>query len=52
MVIEEGFSVYRASRMLKINGSTAKTIVRNFRRHGTIFQRKSERKNATGDSKS
>ena len=40
MVLSEGLSVYRASRLLKIKGSTAKTIVRNYRKNGAIFQRK------------
>ena len=43
MVLSEGLSVYRASRLLKIKGSTAKTIVRNYKKTGAIFQRKNER---------
>lgn len=50
MVVDEGFSVYRASRMLKINGSTAKTIVRNYRKNGTIFKRKKEEEKTFSES--
>ena len=42
MVVDEGKSVYRVSRDLHINNSTAKTIVRNYRRKGRIFKRKEE----------
>jgi transposase len=42
MVINNGVSVYRACRMLNINNSTAKAIVRKYQRKGVIFKRKSE----------
>jgi ribosomal protein S25 len=42
LVFEEGISIYRASKMLKINNSTAKAIVRNFRNKGIIFKRRHE----------
>jgi transposase len=42
MVVDDGKSVYRASRDLKIHNSTAKAIIRNYRRKGRIYKRKSE----------
>ena len=43
MVGEDGFSIYRASRMLGINNSTAKAIVRNYFEKNRIFRRKGEK---------
>lgn len=40
--MKQGFTVYRASKILNINNSTAKAIIRKYRRNGTIFMRKSE----------
>lgn len=47
MVTEEGKSVYRACRDLDINNSTAKAIIRNYKRKGHIFKRKHEKKSET-----
>lgn len=41
MVIYEKISIYRAAKELAINNSTAKAIIRNYRRHGHIYKRKS-----------
>jgi hypothetical protein len=38
--MNQGFTVYRASKVLNINNSTAKAIIRKYRRTGTIFMRK------------
>jgi transposase len=40
MVFEKGTTAYKAAGLLGINRSTAKAIVRQFRRKGSIFQRK------------
>jgi len=42
MVVDHGKSVYRASRDLKIHNSTAKAIIRNYKRKGRIYKRKAE----------
>jgi hypothetical protein len=36
-------SVYGASKTLKINNSTAKAIIRKYRKDGTIYIRKDEK---------
>jgi hypothetical protein len=41
-VIIERISVYRAAIQLELNQSTAKAIVRRFRRKGSIYVRKDE----------
>lgn len=38
----DGLSIYRASRLLDIKNCTAKAILRQFRRKGHIFKRRSE----------
>jgi hypothetical protein len=43
MVVNEGVSIYRAGRLLGINNSTAKVIVRQYREKGVIFKRRGER---------
>ena len=35
-------SIYRASRLVGINGATAKDIVRKYREDGTVYVRKGE----------
>jgi hypothetical protein len=42
MVSENGLSIYRAAKILNINHSTAKAILRKYRRYGHIFKRKHE----------
>ncbi len=42
MVSENGFSIYRAAKLLGLNHSTAKAIMRKYRRQGLIFRRKTE----------
>lgn len=42
VVEEDGVSIYRASRMLGIKNCTAKVILRQYRRKGHIFKRRSE----------
>ena len=39
MVIKEKFSIYRASKKLKISNSTAKSIITNYNRYGAILER-------------
>lgn len=41
MVTSQDLSIYRAAKSLKINNSTAKVIIRNYRRRGHIYKRKS-----------
>ena len=41
--MEDGVSIYRASKITGINNATAKVIIRKYRDEGTIFLRKSER---------
>lgn len=43
MVEQDGFSIYRASRILGINNSTAKAIMRNYIKNNHIFRRKGEK---------
>ena len=42
MIMENGLSIYRAAKILNINNSTAKAILRKYRRFGHIFRRKDE----------
>lgn len=42
MIMENGLSIYRAAKILGINNSTAKAILRKYRRSGHIFRRKHE----------
>jgi transposase len=42
MVLENGFSIYKAAKILGINHSTAKAIMRKYRKNGSIFCRKME----------
>lgn len=42
-MLDEGVSIYQASRDLGIKNSTAKVIVRNFKKTGHIFMKKRER---------
>lgn len=42
MVVKQSYSVYRASRILNIKNSTAKVIIRNFKRNGAIYRRKDD----------
>lgn len=42
MIMENGLSIYRAAKILNINNSTAKAILRKYRRFGHIFKRKDE----------
>jgi hypothetical protein len=42
MVHQRKTSVFRAARILNIKNSTAKAIIRQYRRKGHIFRRKSE----------
>jgi DNA-binding MarR family transcriptional regulator len=43
-VINHGNSIYRAAIDLDINHSTAKVILKKFRRNGFILRRKGEKK--------
>lgn len=43
LVMEQGFSIYRAAKDLNLNHSTAKVILRKFKKTGAIFKRKIER---------
>jgi predicted transcriptional regulator len=43
-------TTYRASKVLNINNSTAKAIVRNFKKKGTLFVRKVEENQARSQS--
>jgi transposase len=44
MTSEQGISVYKACKRLKINYSTGKSIVKQFQDSGKVFKRKLERK--------
>jgi ribosomal protein S25 len=37
MVTEQHYSIYRASKKLKISNSTAKSIIKNFEKLGVIL---------------
>jgi len=39
MVLNQNFSIYRASKKLKISNSTAKSIITNYNKYGTILER-------------
>lgn len=50
MVSENGLSIYRAAKILSINHSTAKAILRRYRRNGHIFKRKHEANSLPSES--
>lgn len=37
MVMKQNYSIYRASKKLKISNSTAKSIIKNYERLGVIL---------------
>ena len=44
MTLEQGASIYKACKHLKINYSTGKSILKQFKKRGKLFKRKLERK--------
>jgi hypothetical protein len=43
MTCEDGVTVYKACKRLKINYSTGKSIIKSYKEKGRVFTRKSER---------
>lgn len=37
--MHQGFSIYKASKKLKISNSTAKSILTNFEKYGVVLER-------------
>jgi transposase len=44
MVLNQKFSIYKASKKLKISNSTAKSVITNYLKFGTILDRNSKSK--------